>query len=221
MFLSIVFYDLIIKIAQVTIILPLVIACWRFKHLDKIQRLLFGLLIISALTSTIARYLWSIKENNLYLLHYYTVIEFCGWAAIFYLLFENAFMKRVILWIGIIYIIFAITNSVFWEGLDTFNTNSRSVESVLLSTFSVMYYVKMFKEKKISHLEHNASFWINAAVLIYFSSAFLLFGFSNLLLNLSSYKIKEVWGVHGIFLIVHYLLITISLWIVSKQKISH
>lgn len=221
MFLGIVFYDLIIKIAQIAIILPLAIACWHYKYLDKIQRFLFGLLIISALTSTIARYLWSIKENNLYLLHYYTIIEFCGWAIIFYLLFESVLVKRMILWLGIAYVVFAIINSILWEGLDTFNTNSRSLESVLLSVFSVMYYVKMFKEKKVYRLERDASFWINAAVLIYFSSAFLLFGFSNLLLNSSSYKIREVWGVHGIFLIVHYLLITISLWIVSKKKISH
>jgi hypothetical protein len=220
MSLSIVFYDLIIQVAQVAIIIPLIIACWRFKYLDKTLRLLFGLLVISALISVIARYLWSIKENNLYLLHYYTVIEFCGWSIIFYLLFENRFMKQMVFWVGIAFVLFAIVNSIFWEGLETFNSNSRSVESILLSFFSIAYYVKIFKEKKVSRLERNASFWINAAVLIYFSSAFLLFGFSNLLLNLSSYKIREVWGVHGIFLIVHYLLITVGIWIASSQKIS-
>ncbi|WP_299767932.1 hypothetical protein [uncultured Dokdonia sp.] len=213
--------DWIIKIAQVVIVVPIGIACWRFRHLGRIQKLLLGLLILSALTSTVARYLWSIKENNLYLLHYYTVIEFCGWAAIFYLLFESTFMKRMIFWIGIGYVAFAIINSIFWEALETFNTNSRSLESVLLIFYSIAYYVKMFREKRVSRLEYNASFWINAAVLVYFSSAFLLFGFSNLLLNLSSYKIREVWGLHGIFLIVHYILITVGVWIVSSQKISH
>ncbi|WP_299683430.1 hypothetical protein [uncultured Dokdonia sp.] len=212
---------MIIKIAQVFIIVPLVIAFWRFKYLNKIQLLLLGLLVISALTSTVARYLWSIKENNLYLLHYYTVIEFCCWAAIFYLFFESVFMKRIIFWIGIGYVAFAIVNSVFWETLETFNTNSRSLESVLLIFFSIAYYVKMFREKRISRLEYNASFWVNAAVLVYFSSGFLLFEFSDLLLNLSSYKIRGVWGVHGIFLIVHYILITIGVWIGSDQKTSH
>ncbi|MEP0263813.1 hypothetical protein [Dokdonia sp.] len=218
---SIVFFDVIIKVAQVAIIVPLIVACWRFKYLSRTLRLLSGLLVISALISIVARYLWSIKENNLYLLHYYTVIEFCGWAVIFYLLFESKFMKRIVFWIGIVFVLFAIVNSIFWEGLETFNTNSRSVESILLSFFSIAYYVKIFKEKRVYRLECSASFWINAAVLIYFSSAFLLFGFSNLLLNLSSYKIREVWGIHGIFLIVHYVLITVGIWIASNQKISH
>lgn len=217
---TIIFFDFIIKLAQVFIVLPLAVTFWRFRYLNKVKTLLLLLLLISAFISTIARILWTLGQNNLFLLHYYTVLEFCGWISIFYFLFEGQKMKRFLLSTAVGFIIFAIFNSIFWQSLDTFNSNSRSLESVILIGFSILYYFKLFRERKILQLERSAPFWINAAVLLYFSSSFLLFGFSNLLLNLSSYKIKEVWGIHGVFLIIHYSLITIGIWVKSNQKIS-
>lgn len=213
------FFDLIIKVAQLSILLPIAIAFLRFRSLSKVQRLLLILLLVSLTISSIARYLWSLKENNLYLLHYYTVLEYCFWSGIFYLFFEGKFMKRFIVCTGILFIAFAILNSVFWQDLSSFNSYSRSVESILLVGFSIYYYLKMFKEEKILILEKNVSFWINAAVLVYFSGSFLLFGFSNLLLRLNSHEKIEVWGIHGVFLIIHYILITIGLWIRPEKRL--
>jgi len=215
------YFDIIFKTAQMSVLIPLLAAIFRFRYLTRIKYVLVVLLIISVIVAVIARYLWHLQENNLYLLHYYTVLEFCGWASIFYLLFEGVFMKRYILSIGVLFVLFAILNSIFWQHLETFNSNSRSLESVILISWSIAYYLKLFKEKKVVYLERNASFWINAAALIYFSGSFLLFGFSNVLLHLNSYEIKEVWVIHAFFLIVHYILITIGIWIKSKQIVSH
>jgi len=79
-----------------------------------------------------------------------------------------------------------------------FNSISRSTEGVLLIVHSTIYFSKLFKEKKIKKLEAEPSVWLNIAVLVYFSGSFLLFGFSNLLLSMNSYEIKEIWGIHAI-----------------------
>lgn len=212
--------DIIIKTAQVAIIVPLFITVLRIRSLNSIQWLLFTLLLISVIISTISRFLWSIKENNLYLLHLYTILEFSGWAVIYYKLFKSNKTKKVVLSVAVFYLVLAIFNSVYLEPLDTFNANSRASESIILIVFSLAYFIKIFKEKKILHLEKDYSFWLNTSVLIYFSSSFLLFSFSNVLLNSKSYQIREVWNVHAIFLIIHYGLISASIWLISKKTKS-
>lgn len=212
--------DFIIKTAQVAIVVPILVTLIKIRSLNTIHWVLFSLLLISASISTISRYLWSIKENNLYLLHIYTIVEFCGWAIIYYKLFDSKNSKKTIRVIVVTYLMFAVLNSVYWEPLDTFNSNSRSLESIILIVFSIAFFVKIFKEKKVLRLENNFSFWMNSSVLIYFSSSFLLFSFSNVLLHSKSYQIREVWNVHALFLIVHYSLISISIWLISKKITS-
>ncbi len=214
------YFDIIFKTAQMSVYIPLAIAVFRFRYLDRIKWILLVLLVISVGVAVIARYLWTLQENNLHLLHFYTVAEFCGWSMIYYFLYDTILMKRLILFLGIGFVIFAILNSLFLQDLTTFNSNSRSLESILLVLLSIGYYFKIFKEKKIIYLERSDRFWLNAASLIYFSGSFLLFGFSNLLLQSNSYEIKEIWVIHGVFLIVHYSLITIGLWIKSDQIVS-
>lgn len=216
------YFDIIFKTAQMSILVPLLVGIFfRFKSFNTIKYILFILLTISVIVALFSRYLWSLKENNLYLLHFYTVLEFCGWIVIYYLLFESVIMKKILFVLGISFIVFSVVNSVFLQPLSTFNSNSRSLESIILVGLSITYFFKIFKEKKVVYLERNDLFWLNSAALIYFSGSFLLFGFSNLLLQSNSYEIKEVWVIHALFLCMHYLLITIGLWIKPEQIISH
>lgn len=215
-------FYIIFQIAQMSILIPLLVGVFfRFNSFNTIKYVLFILLIISVIVALISKHLWSLKENNLYLLHYYTVFEFCGWMTIYYLLFEGAVMKRILLFLGVSFIIFSVVNSIFLQPLSTFNSNSRSLESILLVGFSIAYFFKVFKEKKVIYLEKNDNFWLNAAALIYFSGSFLLFGFSNLLLESNSYEVKEIWVIHAFLLCIHYILITISLWIKPEPTTSH
>lgn len=204
--------NILIQIAQSFLLIPILLGIIRFNHLKKIRRILLFLLCVELIVSVIAWYLWSQKSNNLPLLHLYTVLEFSGWALIYYYLFKGDKRQKIVIVVSILFVLFALINSLFIQKLLEFNSISRSTEGVLLIVYSTIYFSKLFKEKKIKKLEAEPSVWLNIAVLVYFSGSFLLFGFSNLLLSMNSYEIKEIWGIHAVFLMIHYSLISIAIW---------
>lgn len=212
--------DITFKLAQYSVFLPFLLSLIRWRSLSGLKKLLFVLLCSGVLVTFFTVYLWRTGSNNLFLLHFYTPVECIIWLLMYAQLFESRKMKRFIRATIYFFLLFSVLNTIYWQPLETFNANSRSLESAILVVFSLLYYFKLFKEKKVDRLELYDSFWLNGAVLIYFSGSFLLFGFSNLLLQSDTYRIKEVWIVHAFFVLVYYAMISIGIWTKSTLEIS-
>ena len=211
----------IMSVAQLFILIPLLIICIRFKRFNTTYKLLSLLLICAGILSFIAYILHGKKLNNMLISHVYTIIEYLFWSLIYMRLFANNTIKKLIITsIGIV-ITFTILNIILWQPLEIYNSYSKSLESGFLVCFSIGWLYKVFVDQSIKRLETHPVFWINAGVLIYFSGSFLLFIMNNFLMEIPLIEFFEAWALHGIFIMIHYLFISIGLWLIKHKKELH
>lgn len=215
------FLATISEIAQLSLALPILVMLYRFKRFTKVFWTLAVLLLVAVIISYSAYILYQNQTNNMYLLHIYTVLEYTLWSMFYYQLFKNKVVKKVIVGMLIIFVLFSITNTIYWQPLEIYNSYSRSVEGAFLLCFAIAWFYKVFVDSKIIKLESHPIFWINSAVLVYFSGSFLLFISNNFLMKLSDQEFFEAWALHGLFLIIHYLFISIGIWLIKRKKVVH
>lgn len=208
------------EIAQLSILLPLAMVLIRYKRFGKPFISLSVLLIVAAIISFIAYLHYAKQENNMYLLHVYTVFEYIGWTVFYYQFFENKIIKKTFIVLSVLFVVFSIVNTIFWQPLDINNSHSRSLEGFLLLCFAVAWLYKVFVDSTIKNIEKHPVFWINTAVLIYFAGNFVLFTAQDLLFEITLKEFIVAWTLHGLFLILHYLLISFGIWL-KKHKTAH
>lgn len=212
------FFNLTVLIGQFSLGLCLIIGLLKFNRLQKDQRILVYLIVVTTLTESLGEVLWRMKTNNLFLNHLYAVIEFVL-IAYLYTLHLNGLIKIIYLRILMIaFVLFALVNTLFFQRLTEFNSNVTFTESLLLIVFSILYFYKLLRDLQHRRLERVPMFWINMSVLTYFSGALMLFHVANELIPVPLEERAMVWGTHALFNIVHYFLYGVALWVTPKRK---
>jgi hypothetical protein len=205
-------------ISSFAVILPLLIALWKYHRLHKVQRKLVYLLITILLVESISNVLWFQKENNLPVYHFYSIIEFILIVNIYKDELNKLFPKRFFYILVAAFTLFAIINMCYFQNLKTFNSNVTTLLGFLVIFLSLSYFYALLKEVKYSSLETNPMFWINAGFLIYFSSNLILFFINNSMFATADESSRLVWGLHAIVNIVLTFFYTISIWLNPKQQ---
>ena len=205
------------EVAQLSVLIPLLLIPFRFAHFDRVFRLLSVLILTATAIAYIAYQYYSEGKNNMPLSHLYTLLEYLLWSLIYYQLFQASKARHLILGLMAVFAIFVFINALCWQSIYSYNSYSRSVEGLLLICFALGWFYKVFTESHIQRLEQHPFFWVNTAVLVYFSGAFLLFIFSLFIYTMNKRNALEAWALHGIFLIFHYLFIAIGIW----KKANH
>ncbi|MBQ4819895.1 hypothetical protein [Aquimarina sp. MMG016] len=151
------------------------------------------------------------------LYHFFTAIQFLLIVHIYRTVLSKIFSKLFFIIISIGFIVFAIINTLFFQNLNTFNSNVTTLMGFLVIFFSLSYFYALLKEVKYSVLEKNPMFWINSGFLIYFSSNLILFYMNNTLFKGTAEASLTLWGLHAIVNIVLTLFYTIALWVNPKK----
>ncbi|MBC8753259.1 hypothetical protein H2O64_01165 [Kordia sp. YSTF-M3] len=205
-------------ISSFAVILPLLIAVWKYHRLDKVQRKLVYLLITILVVESISNVLWYQKINNLPVYHFYSIIEFILIVNIYKDELKKLFPKRFFYLLIAVFTIFSIVNMCYFQNLTTFNSNVTTLLGFLVIFLSLSYFYALLKEVKYSSLEQNPMFWINAGFLIYFSSNLILFFINNSMFATADESSRLVWGLHAIVNIVLTFFYTISICLNPKQQ---
>lgn len=198
---------------QYVLILPFTIALIRFKYLtNELKYIWFFILlgIFSELSTRTISYFYP-KLNILPGLHLYTIIEFIT-IGLFYLHFFGAFFSKKLLPIIIIgFVIFAIINAFFIQGITNFNTYARGLEGLLVIGISLLCFNKMLIELDTRDPTKQPIFWINSGFLFYFAGNLFIFILSNFIKE-DNYLLSLAWGMHALLMIILHLFISIGLW---------
>ncbi len=205
-------------ISSFIVIIPLLLSVYKFKSLCTIQLRLFYLLIVILIVEFISNILWYKQMNNLPVYHFYTVIEFLLIINIFKHELSKIFSKQFFVILSVGFMLFAIANALFFQGLTTFNSNVTTVMGFMMIFFSLSYFYSLLKEVKYRALESNPMFWINSGFLIYFSSNLILFYMNNILFKGVTEASLTLWGLHAIVNIVLTIFYTIAIWVNPKKQ---
>lgn len=196
----------------------IIIGISKYKTLALSLRYVFYLALLALVAGTISIVLWFQSTNNLFVGHIGTVLEFLLIARIYQIELKDFLPKRFFYIIMAVFTVFCIFNTSFLQPYNTNNSYAKTIESILLIGLSIAYFFKLLRDAKVERLEKEPMFWINCAVLMYFSVDIFIFIFSNYMLGISERLATQIWVIHGIFLILFNVICFFALWISNPKN---
>ena len=198
-----------------SVLLPLIMGLWRFRGLSAGYRILWYYLLFAGSMNVVSTILAVRKVPNLYLLHWYTIAEFILLSLYFVRIPRGGPSKWTLILVGLLFGLAALLNLL---SVNQFNTYSRPAEAIILSAYCVIYFYKGGSEPD-GVWSNNGVNWIVSGMLLYFSGAFLLFVFSDMILNAQNRPLRMlVWNIHGSLVMVMYLLISAGLYYAKDHR---
>lgn len=198
-------------IVPASVIIPIVFAIVKYRHLNKPLTIIFLYLLFAGVVNACAAGLAFRHINNLPLLHVYTILEFLFLGVFFYQFTGIPKIRKLMLGSILLFPLYGVINFTFIQDLHVFNSYTRPVEAILLIVFSLVYlYIKTLDDHNLTwHTQPET--WIVIGILIYFSSSLVQFSFSNVVSSLVSRDIKFfIWGIHATLVLIMYLLFAVG-----------
>jgi hypothetical protein len=120
--------------------------------------------------------------------------------------------------VSLLFIIYLLVNPFVWEPLNTYNSISRSLESILLIVYSSLYFYKIYQEEKIEQLEKQPEFWCVAGIVIYLAMGLFTHLLADFILSYDADKetlMTSYSFVHASNIIKN-LMIASGIWIANR-----
>jgi len=167
-------------------VVPFIVGLNLYNKLDTGMKFLLLLFGIGLLIDAFGYYLYFFTkiQNNIWLYHFYTLIEYSLLIAAFSYWQKDFKLKRMfrisipgfaVLWIGA---------KLFCENFSLPDNYTASLECVLLVAVSFSTLYALSKEH-LDNIFRDPRFWVGSAVLVYFSGNLLTFALSNIIGNWS------------------------------------
>lgn len=191
-------------------LLPVMIALFRYRNLPAAAKTLFAYLVLNAVINTAASVLAYHHISNTPLFHFSTVLETIMLLFFFRQIMPGEKMRLLIIWLLLLFPAAGLLNLLFLQHLFEFNSYILSLQSIIIIALSFIYLwlYENHTEAAWSSFPLN---WILSGLLLYFSSAFILFTFSNFIIPLSTKKtLILIWNIHATLTIFMYVLIAIG-----------
>jgi hypothetical protein len=206
------FSSFIIKYVTLAVPVPLIIGIYKKIYLQKELRIVFTLICNNVVFEIISKILWYYKIPNLYIFHIYVLTEFFFISWFYYEIFKRYISPKIIPSIFIIFTVFSLIDSFVWHNILTFNSYAKTLECLIIVSYTVFYLYKTFDEFQDQDPSETPVFWINAGFLFYFSGCLFLFTFSNFILTQGRPMGMITWALHAFFIVIMYSLISVGLW---------
>lgn len=186
-----------------------------YKKLPREMKYFSWFIFVSAIVQAVASILFYNKENNLPVLHIYTVVGFLFLINFYNHIFDGLIRPRILWTLGVLFVTYSIINSIFIQDIYTFNSYALSVQAVLIIILSLTTFAFLMndivRERRIGII--NSLSWINAGLFIYYSSSLLVFYFGNMINSMSFSPLKRyTWFIYALFSIIMYFCFFVGLW---------
>ncbi len=179
------------------------LSIYFYSKLDATLKVFVWYLVVSGLVDVSADYIANTYDNNLHILHLFTILEISilGW--FFSKIIKSLGSNIPIRAISAFIVLLCIANSLFLQPLDTFNSYSSTLVSVTLIVFCVITFYIL--------LDHSARdyFYIKgivAGILIYQMPTFLVLSSANIQMDLSQESVTVLWLSRAIFILISKLI---------------
>ncbi len=175
--------DLLVKVSQVSALLPVIAGLINYKKLDKAFRILlffFVLCIGFEIMSTTTNKFFNSSMPGL---HLYTIVRFLFFSVVFYHHFRSVSMRRVVVLNAIVAFLVAVADASLVSGILHTNTLSLSYIFSSLVVYTLIYVYQVFRYDTSPKEQYDPMFWFAITVLIFFADNLLYFGFREYLLK--------------------------------------
>lgn len=215
------------KIATIIMILPIVMAIWQRKYLNKalmlflvyqILALAFNLLEQTFYYFAVKYYeifkpyldYWEIQDTSfLSILYHLNNFAFLGW---FYFLLFPAKYGKWIKWIAIILFVAVLVNYLFIEGYQGYGKFNPVATAVFTFGVAFFYLWYLYRSHLILPLTKNPYFWLSFALIIPYLIGFFLYLVGDVT-HEENYQLFVMMSIaKNFFLIIAQVLMAIGFW---------
>jgi len=205
----------IIIFSHIPILVTAVYAGVNYRSLGRELKIFTGFIFLSWIIQFTSLVFWFSRENNLPLLHVYTAVGFVLLAWFYRAVLQDFMDRRVIEAVAVLFFLFTVVNTWFFQPIFTFNSYALTAESVLVIILSLSTYMLLLndivKEKRKQDIP--SLHWINSGLFIYYSSSLLIFYFGALITHAFPKDLSRyTWVLHSFFSIVMYTCFFVGLW---------
>ena len=165
-------------------------------------------------TAFIIRYVYNNRETYYLVVRVYNVIEYSLLAYFFSLYIQNKFIKNILLYSTIAYLIFCVYSFIKAK-VPEMPFIPLTVEHILLLIFIIYYFFEVMQETVVEPIYQRAIFWISVAFIINSAGNFFLFLYSQNSFNDEIFK-KQYTLIYTTVTVIKNLLLCLS--IVIKEK---
>lgn len=186
-----------------------------YKRLPKELKIFSWFLLVTGLIQLLSLILALQSINNMPLLHLYVALGFSFLCWFYATVLRQFIDRRIVLVSGLLFLLFTLVNSIFFQDIFTFNSNALTIESILiiilsLSTFMLFLNDAMTEGRRELSTSLN---WINSGLFIYYVSNLLIYYFGSVITRSFSQSLNlYTWVFHSFFSVVMYLCFFIGLW---------
>lgn len=200
-------------VVPASVIIPIVMGMFRYRYFSRGMKLFFTYLVMAGIVNAAASILAAKGINNMPLLHLFTVAEFVLLATFYRSIMEGR-IRKIIIWLCMLFILASICNVIFFQNIFAYNTIIRSVEALIITGLAIIFF---FRQLITEHIKKNNAhlYWINAGVFLYFAADVLLFLFAKVLIETPKIY-RLAWTIHASFVLLMYLLSTAGFLQVKK-----
>lgn len=200
------------QISVYSIFIPLFIGIYRRNSLGRSLKIVLVFLFVATLFEQVSSHLGNFGIRNIFLVPIYVFIEFIFIVAIFKTVLKSDFWNKLLIYALIAFVIMFVSNLILFKETDDMGSYIRSIESLFIIAFIVVYYYQLIENLTISSVGSEPMFWVSAGFLIYFAGNLFLFVTSNYLLKQSEQHLMEAYTIHSILIIIRNLLFSVGLW---------
>ena len=158
----------------------------------KILLVYFGLALI---TESINSYSALHNIKNLWLFHFFTIVEYGLLAWVFSSWQRSVMLRRVLRMSIPLFSLMGLISAI--NKLGEFNASMRSVESLILVAASA-YTLFELSQASLSSLFKEPRFWVGSAALVYFAGSLVMFALSNPVLRSGIEHARTVFAIYSI-----------------------
>lgn len=193
-------------------VIPAVILGSRYNKLPAPLKLLFYFLISTIILFSVSNFLADKMINNLFIYHFYTVLNFIV-LLIFLNEIFNLFKLKYVL-IILITVLLCITNILFLEPINTFDTIAVIITNAILLSLTIWGFIKCIKNEILLQNVQYYVLLIMFGIFIFSASSIIVYSYFKYN-SLFKHKISnKIWFLYDNVMILKYTCYTIAaiLW---------
>lgn len=202
-------YQVINNISALSVILPVTTALLFYRRYTFTFKILAIFFFISGLFDLALVLMVKMGvANNAPVLHLFVFVSVIFLGIFYHQTIVHPLLKKLILIFVPIVLGVVVVNGIYIEGIWAFPAMSNTAQSFLFILFALLYFYQLLSRQEVVYIEKQGLFWINAGVLIYFTSNVFLFMLYNRIVDAGE---LNLWIIHSVTNIIANVLYTIGL----------
>jgi len=188
-------------------LLPVIVAFLRLRFLNRELRAFTGLITVYSISIFLQFYLARASINNLWVAHFYNLIEFNTLAILFSDWVDGDWPKAIIRLTIVLFSFFWLFSKIFLERIDEPSVYTATIAKLVLGLMSI-YLLFGFAKQTESLIIEDPRFWITASVLIASAGSATFLALRGVIAKLPPQEFYHAYSFHWVILIITHMVNT-------------